>query len=250
MAKDDIYIESEQRLRRRIYYLITEKTQKLGEAISYRIARLFAGKVKANLRDYMHDWDYGPSMESRYKIKNLIDGIAVEKSTSIRGGYKTTIKNDDEGLLMFIEYGTGWLGDQFSYELQKTAGIGDSESVGWDYMINADDYVDGKYFIFNKDKKGYDPYIARTDFTPTRLTYKKYVRTKNGVVERTYKAKPNYSLIMSKGISPSFAIFNARFDIRNGLKSCKTMKEIENWLEVEESVLGNSNKMMEEFYGD
>ena len=239
--RDELYLESEQKLRRRIYYLITEKAQKFNEEISWKIASLFGTLVKRNLIDYANDENFGPAdWSSKQKIYDLVRGINVETSSSVKGGYKTTIRNDREGLLMFIEYGTGWLGDSFNSEFSQYGTYDDSEDVSWGYMLNSDYYINDKYFIFDKDSKDYNPYIAKTDFEPTRLTYKKTRKNRYGeYVEKTYirksfthKGGKPYTAIMSKGLAPSHAIYDARMIIKMGIKAHKTASELNNWLDM------------------
>ena len=255
-----MYLEAEQKLRRRIYYLITEKTQKFGEDISEAIAELFARKVKKGLEEFKLDREFGPQAGQQSRVDAIINGIKVSKSTSKKGGYRVTIRNDYEGLLMYIEYGSGWLGDQFKNE-------GDSDEVGWGYMNNEENYIPSKkhkgvlYFKFDlRHSNSKPPFLTVNDktmqaesYTETRVhTFKKkshYGEYKNGdisVRQKKYSKNKRENTIFSRGIKPQFIIFKARREVREFLEKYKTYQELKSAL-ISEGVYGGNS---EEQYGD
>ena len=71
-----------------------------------------------------------PEGESEDILYGIIDGISISEQTG--EGWVVNVPEDEEGLVMFLEYGTGLAGDN----APEVAGFNP-----WAYAVNRDSYI-------------------------------------------------------------------------------------------------------------
>ena len=140
------------------------------------------------------------------------------------GDWYVYIPEDPEGLVMFLEYGTGLDGDMSGHP------------EGWAYAVNEKDYVTyggREGFVFDKTPKDYTPYIDENDVvgltetkvfeserelvkvTSPRYKVRAYYRKRpHGAKTFTYKRKRD-NKVFSSGLVATKFIYDTIQDYRN-----------------------------------
>ena len=232
------------KFRRSLEAVINEKANKIANETSAKIVEAFTDRAKKKLEDYAVKNALDSS--SIAIVNRLKENISYVSEKSGRGSVYSyvRVKNDPDGLMMFLEYGTGLQG---SKNYHPEAG-----KRGWKYAINRDKYVRLQSAQFS-DVKGYgwffrkkpDSFLTKDDIPIHR--YEKvgqvehkisYIRKDTGkLVEytRTYKKKMKDSKsIFSQGLKPARFIYDTKQEFKNLFKETKglTVSELEKKLEI------------------
>lgn len=257
MPKSSEFKKSLKKFRRDLEYAINEKALRRGYDISFDVAEKFVDLAKNNLDKAQ------PAPESQHLIDNIKESIEVEafaktgRTLSRRSGENENkpkfatgavvrIPIDKEGLVMFLEYGTGLKGLRQPHP-ESTDSKVEGFKVGWQYAINRNKtktvmlrnsrneliqttqpcYIvrDGKRGFVFKYKSGV--YIDREDVIfrneyNTKYSWVKGYTDKNGRVVspyvryhkniKTYTSKNQY--VLSSGITPVRFIYDAKREIK------------------------------------
>lgn len=127
------------KFRRQIEAVVNERANRIANQVSAEIVDIFAQQAKLRLEKASKDF----SPESAHIISSLQDNIFVEKQ-DLSSVNKTTgkkkeriyasvrIKKDPQNLLMYLEYGTGLVGEKNSHP--------EAGKVGWEYALNRENY--------------------------------------------------------------------------------------------------------------
>lgn len=214
--------------------MIGERSRKFGEELSERLCEVFASRARQRLIKYSTPKDSNSSMQ----IQTLAQTIVAKKS-STGLGYEVSIPVDDEGLLLFLEYGTGLVGENQRHE--------EASAIGWKYALNRDLYTKGGGWFFNRyptrgdetaiaylDQKDITPVVSVTEYVSERGRVRGYV-TKTGKKVRGYTRKravpktksyqkTSTSTVWSKGLAPVKFIYNTKQELRNILDLFRSWK--------------------------
>lgn len=151
MAKDAIFVSGLKELRKSIKDKVSE-LQNLEDTLTEKICKTFVQRSRDRLLQKANTDQLG-------LIQSLLGNIYYRPAKS---GYQIIVRNDEEGLMMFLEYGTGLQGEAYRHP--------QASMVGWEYAMNVSDY---KNF---QDKSGWffqqrdNNYVDREDITIERRT--------------------------------------------------------------------------------
>lgn len=250
MPKDAEFKIALKKFRRSLEETINERALRIGEEKSKEIAEKFRDLAKQNLNNAQ------PASGSEGLISKIQESIEVNSSMrsltkAVRGskqakGYIVHIPIDKEGLVMFLEYGTGLKGKYNPHPESVEAKV-DGFKVGWNYAVHLNDsrpitfrnqygkkvtmnvpYYIKKYgktgFVFKK-KAG--KYIDREDLIfpivkKVQYNWVKGYTRKNGTRVKPYTRKSNKERIitskseyvLSEGIKPVRFIYDAKQEVR------------------------------------
>ena len=219
MAKNSQFSASMRKFRDKLRYFVMSQTEELTKEASEEVAKTIVRIAQNNLVNRAT-----PSPESKELITGLKNNISSYKNT-------ISIQSDPEGLMMFLEYGTG-INNKPHPEANK---------IGWEYGVNSD-----KYIIFKKtDQSGNNKirnmgwvferknnhYIDRNDWkisddSKFKTSYNERVRfyfRKDGTYVKSYtrkrphgpKVKSEKELVFSSGIKPVRYIYDAKKAVRD-----------------------------------
>ena len=239
--------------KRRLFKQINREMIDYGTKKSKKIAEEFVKIAKMNLEEAT------PAPESEHFISEIASRIKIKKrfrKASKKGkkinqhlvAYTINIPIDKQGLVMYLEYGTGIKGlrDQHEEARKKTfSGVPIKQKVRWEYAVNRHKYrtvmLKNRYnqrvkvtqpcyfvkdnhlgFVFKKRK---DSYIDADDiqfhnvleakaswvkgYPRNGKQVKAYVRYHKDL--RTYTTKNTY--VFSQGLTPVRFIYNAKKEI-------------------------------------
>lgn len=253
MPRDEEFRKALKKFRRNLEQNVNERALRRGYEMSYDVATDFVELAKNNLDKAQ------PAPESQNLIQQIRDSIVVESSRRtlsrrsgdnpdkprVADGFTVRVPMDKEGLVMFLEYGTGLSGLRNPHPESsdaKTQGF----KVGWQYAVNRNKFKtvtlrnnrnqsvrvtqpcyivrDGKRGFVFKYKKGV--YIDREDVLfkneyTTKYSWVKGYTDKNGRVvkpyvryhknAKTYISKSTY--VLSSGIKPVRFIYDAKKEV-------------------------------------
>jgi len=222
--------ESLRKARDKVYYLINRKLKRFENILVVKICECFAYRAGQRLR--LNATPYGDSEE---QIDALAESITVRPLDD--GSCSVVIPVDQEGLFMFLEFGTGLVGEADKHE--------EADEVGWEYGMHRDRYVRGGWFFKRENSqrtKGesyeetHKAYVDMSDEYPVveqrhkvyvseRGKVKGYTR-KDGRYVRSYtrkRANPKVSeydyqvvhknSVFSRGLKPTRYIYNTKQEI-------------------------------------
>ena len=163
-------------------------------ASAERVGELFAKKFVERARDRLGK---NNNAKDQSIIEKLKGNIYAREG---KDGWQIVIRQDPEGLMTFLEYGTGLLGQGSS----ETDGHPEAIKIGWDYRQN--DYIGNPAYRTVNNKRGWffrssDPniYIDKNDSD----------RREGG------------TLIFSQGIEPVRYIYETRIEFENLIRKSK-----------------------------
>lgn len=233
MARTNAFNAAETKARENFKQAINDRLLERGEEISKQLAEQFVEEARNNLIS-----NSNPAPESIGLISRIANSITYKKtSEDNKKGYIVRIPMDREGLVMFLEYGTGLMGKNYSKIDSDFAH--EANSIGWKYAIHENRYKTRKKtgkrgFIFTPTKGYYidkdDEYIVEPSYEEqiTKVLIKGYVRVSKKTGKVT-TVKPYYrsqrkmvqkstGKIISSGITPVRFIYKAKNSILNSLK--------------------------------
>lgn len=254
MPRNEDFAAALKKFRRDFEENINERALRRGEEISEQIAQKFVGLVKSNLDRA------DPAPESKGIIESIKESIHYDKTSralsrrqSYKGkypkvaeGYVAYIPVDKEGMVMFLEYGTGLKGKENPHPESVEAEV-EGFKIGWRYAVHLNEsrpvthsnrfgkkitenlpyYVNlfgKKGFVFKKKNNNY---IDREDIvfkSEKKVKYnwvKGYVRkdgtrvkpyTRYSKKGRTITSKTQY--VLSSGIKPTRFVYDAKQEIK------------------------------------
>lgn len=220
MSRDETFEASMKKAVGRIRYLIRTKSRNLENEVSLRICECFVKRARARLLQRATP----ATAESEAQVLELAYSIRTRMLPDGRG-YSVRIPADREGLFMFLEFGTGLVGEGQAHP--------EASNIGWEYGVNRENYISGGW-IFNPNPnipyrftskgemtynmRGLEPvgeetgfaYIDQNDHYPMRENKK--VKSKKGKVY-TYVRERNR--VFSRGLVPTRYIYDTKQDIKN-----------------------------------
>jgi hypothetical protein len=227
--------DSIRKAKNKVYYLLRTKARKFENEIAKRICECFVERARQRLLLYSNPKD-GVSQAA---IAQIVDSITVRTLPDGRG-YTVLIPRDEEGLFMYLEYGTGLLGEENGHEESG----GGYRKLDWQYNIGDPDIrtIYGSW-VFSRDGKRSSPaYVDDNDINPI-ITTKKYKTEPTRVRATTTKKGPRKSFIrkprkhesaektiiaenavMSKGIAPVRYIYNTKMEIFELYRTLKSFR--------------------------
>ena len=220
--------------RRRVYQMIGERSRNFGEELSRRLCEVFAYRAQERLIKYSTPKD----SQSAMQVRELASTI-VAKSSSTGKGYEVSIPVDEEGLLLFLEYGTGLVGEANEHE--------EASAVGWRYAINRELYTKGGGWFFDRyptrgdetsiayvDANDITPVISKTTRTSNSQWVSGYTRKDGVVVKRYHRKRANpktttyererRGIVWSRGLVPVKFIYNTKQELREILDLFRSYK--------------------------
>ena len=225
-------------MRRRVYQMIGERSRKFGEELSRRLCEVFALRARDRLLTYATPKDN----ESYSQLVDLASTI-VAKESSTGLGYEVSIPVDNEGLLLFLEYGTGTMG---ALDEHPEAG-----KVGWKYALNRESYINEGWF-FNRyptrrnssigefetavaylDANDINPVKNRVRYVSERVRVKGYPRDGKKVKSYTRKRPVAKTKVyeyddsgtaFSRGLLPVRFIYDTKQELREILDLFRSYK--------------------------
>lgn len=168
--------------------------------------------------------------EASAESENLITDIAFENIYIDEPTGEVRVTSDAEGLVLFLEYGTGLTGR----ENNTSDGLADANRVGWNYALHANRYKklrNGRQGWFFENKN--EHYVDKNDWIPpeestVKSTYRQrvrfYIRQRNGRTEyvKSYarkrphgpKIRSTKNLVFSSGIKPIRYMYEAKKKVK------------------------------------
>lgn len=230
MSRDARFEASLKKLRKGLERSIDFRTQDICRKASAGIAQTFAEVSTKRLVEGATPLDSASSS----KVNNIANSI-----THFQEGNRAVafVPIDEEGLTLFLEYGTGLVGENSNNKLIETSKKrSDADRVGWEYAINRDKYKtlpsNGKVGWFFTKKP--DSYIDANDTVIERKDKKLVLSTeiiqptiRNGVrvkgytrTMRRWKSKKNS--VFTEGLKPIRFFGRTRSDIKAILTEAKS----------------------------
>lgn len=253
MARNADFEKSLSLFKKNFTEAVNKKIMEFGEEKSLELAQTFVELTKRNLDNAQ------PAPESQHFIQKIKDSIKIKKTKQYsedkkKVGYTINIPVDSDGLVMFLEYGTGLEGLRNPHP-ETSKSLAQEFKIGWDYAVNRNNtktvymrnsknqqvaiqqpcYItrNGKRgFVFRKTAKSYID-MADVQFKNTYETkyswvsgYDRVVKKKNGEVKtihikpytRYHKNPITYTsrttYVLSSGIKPVRFIYNAKLELR------------------------------------
>lgn len=231
------------KLRRQIEEYVNERALKIGREKSKEVAELFQKTARETLLS-----NSNASPESEHLIQSIANSITVEEDTrtlsrrtgtgsknKVETGYVVRVPIDREGLVVFLEYGTGLEGLRDQHEEVKLG------SVNWEYANRRNEVnpITGQpHYITRDGKRGFvfrdklNNYIDANDvkfhnqYTITERWVKGYVRSDGTIVKPYKRHLKNPKLItrkktyvLSSGIKPVRFIYKAKQEVRYAINN-------------------------------
>lgn len=221
MSKDADFSKSMKKFRDNLRYFIKHQTEKVAETTSTEVAKAFVRVAQDTLVERAT-----PSPESKSLVNSLKSNISSYKNT-------VSVETDPEGLMLFLEYGTGLTGRN-----NNTAeGLNDASAVGWNYAsrlnegryvrmkktgnlgwiferkddhyVDSDDWIIPKTSKFQVSERERVRWYFRIGKDGKRHLVKSYTRKRR---------KPKYrnkNLVFTTGLKPTRYIFDTKQKIRS-----------------------------------
>ena len=210
MAQNQIFQNSLNTVKKQIRSFIDKAQKDMTEEISKLVAYTFRDVARRRLIKTNN-----AISQQQAVIKNVAQSIMVRKYKS---GYKIVLsrQTDPEGLLMFLEFGTGLVGKENPH---SWAG-----GIGWQYAINEENYKtrsNGKEGWFWRPQGDNTKYIDKDDMVENyKRTYNAYrLKPEHPRYGRTtkfwetHRFTGNPRVVFSSGIKPLRFLYRTRLDI-------------------------------------
>ncbi len=231
MPKNHDFAKSMKKFRDNLRSLAQKEVEIAGQSVKEDICYTIMQLAQDRLLQYSE-----ASPESESLVESIADNIYVDDESG-----EVRVKSDPEGLLLFLEYGTGLVGR----DNNTTEGLADADKVGWKYatkfgVLGHYKKVKDRYgWIFERDSEHYlgkDDWVIpkETKFHQTdREKVRFYFRTRNGKREfvKSYSRKrphgptarikdkngnPVYkNLVFTAGIKPIRFMYEARKKVKD-----------------------------------
>ncbi len=244
MAKGLVDIKASfKQTRNRIEDYINERANHKANEITSKIVDLFVKRAKDRLDRFADDESVDG--ESASLVKALKGNISSEKSDYPKNYNVVRFKRDPYGLMMYLEYGTGLVGEQNKHP--------DADYAGWSYAINRNRYkrLPSMYY---SNTKGYGwfftrkptSFVSKSDVDIHQYTRDEIVKVQQHiVVKRGKRAGTEYDRmqpyhkksqssrsIFTQGIKPVRFIYDTTQEIRGLFKYKKqTLSDLEKGIE-------------------
>lgn len=208
MSKNSQFSASMRKFRDKLRYFVTSQTEELTKEASEEVAKTLVRLARNRLVSRAN-----PSAESKELISELKENITSYKNT-------VSIQSDPEGLMLFLEYGTGLtekkhpeankIGWNYAGNADKYKKIG--ERYGWIFERKNNHYVSEDDWVIPKESKFQTSYRERVRFyfRKDRTYVKSYTRTR----PHGPKLKSDKNLVFSSGLKPIRYIYDSKQKIR------------------------------------
>ena len=245
MAQNQIFQNSLNNVKKQLRSFIDKAQKDMTEEISKLVAYTFRDVARRRLIKTNN-----AISQQQAVIKNVAQSIMVRKYKS---GYKVVLsrQTDPEGLLMFLEFGTGLVGKANPH---SWAG-----SIGWKYAINENEnskqnpklphYVtrsNGKRGWFWRPQGDNTRYIDKDDMVENyKRSYDAYklkpehpIFGKTTPLWKTYRITGNPRVVFSSGIKPLRFLYRTRLDIVKAINRANgDIEKIKQELEILRSAI-------------
>ena len=227
MSQHPNFRTSIEALRKHISRTVSDRAERIASEVTRSATEIFVNNAKKYL-----DESTPKDENSARLIEDIKNNIYSSKSSSSDHSYNVTIEADPEGLVLFLEYGTGLMGLAYGHE--------NDDLVKWNYASNlgashgADRYVshNGSIGWFFSSKRG--TYIDKNDespvevYRPTREWFDVRSYERNGHIVRSHKrryrrwtnVKIRPESVFTEGLKPIRYIYRATEDVRRALEKC------------------------------
>lgn len=188
MPKTDLYVSGLKELKKTIKNRISE-LQNLEDTLTEKICATFVKRARNRLFQNSNTQQQG-------LIQSLLGNIYYRKT---KNGSQIVVRNDEEGLMMFLEYGTGLQGEAYKHP--------QSQNIGWEYAMNVSDYKSfndklgwffqdkGNNYIDNSDiviEKKTTNSVFSQGIKPVRYIYDTWIEIQDVIT----RSKGDYSLMV------------------------------------------------------
>lgn len=225
------------KFRRQLYAVVNERANRVANEVSAEVVKVFVNNAKARLDKASSDF----TPESSIMISSIKDNIYYETEpyffkNKTSGRYESVnrsfvrVRNDPQNLLMFLEYGTGLVGESQPHP--------EANSISWDYAINKPKYrklptrendtFGGLGWFFTRKPNSI---MSKNDEPIHRyavdeiVVYEQTITTKKGLVykrRQPYHKKRKGSFSgFSQGIKPIRFIYDTKQEIKNLFKASR-----------------------------
>lgn len=224
-----------QKFRRQLDAVINERANRIKNEVSQKIVKTFEKRAKKRL-DNFASGEGSKSANIIYSLKNNII-VDIYENT---GEALVRVKMDKEGLMMFLEYGTGIAG---SYNEHPEA-----RKIGWLYVTNPKHYKRPLNTIPSLKYNGYgwffykgNTYIGNSDYENITFKYSKSQQVSGYTIKhgkragtfvkpyiRNVKSKPDRVIdyaVFTQGIKPLRYMYDTRIEMQKLLDKCKTISD-------------------------
>lgn len=218
--------------RRSIEARVNERANRVANEVSGEVVKVFVKRAKKRLINSAKNFTY----DTAQNVTRLVDNITYEEQPYFEIG-KTTgkpkevtrayvrVRRDPQDLLMYLEYGTGLVGEAHRHP--------EASKIGWQYGVNREKYVSlpktktGKGWIFTRkptstvlkdDVPIHRYWTERIIFVNQVITIKKGKnagKTYKRVQPYHRKTKTSHS-VFSEGMKPVRYIYDTKQEL-NGL---------------------------------
>lgn len=185
---------------------------------SSKMTTLFAEAFVAGAKKRLLDRATPRDDVSKAKVQSVAKSIHIGKSSDDMS--KTVIvPKGDEGLGMFLEYGTGLVGNSQKHPQSK--------SIGWEYAVNRDNYTYRKASPDIAGKLGFtfyrgNNYLDKNDINPLyRVSYKYVKKTGKTYVYHYW----NRQWVHSQGLKPLRYMYDTRISLSGILSRYKKLPD-------------------------
>lgn len=242
MPRDRVLTKSLNKLRDDVQSMVSARADRIMEGLSKSITDAFVNNVQKRLISRATPKD----TQSAMLVQNIADSIVVDESVwAGKYEYRIVIPRDPEGLVMFLEFGTGLVG--------YTQGNPDATKYGWSYAVNRNSYVYKKHegrlgFIFEKtgtnyiDRDDESPNISVKQYTPTKQWgggftdkngryVKRYRRARNrrrdGTLSPVIKKYQQDDWVFSEGLYPLRYFYDTKMEFKKLLSDIGKIKRFD-----------------------
>ena len=261
MARNEAFERALKIFKKDFSELVNNKLVGIGNDMSFLVAEGFVNNARNNLDRAT------PAPESAHLIEEIKQSISIspverkKDGEKITVGHKVNIPIDNEGLVMFLEYGTGLVGDRNKHpQTDALKAYSGGRVMNWKYAVNKDKYrpvkmrnkfnrqvdVNLPYYTERDGKKGFvfikqpNRYIDSNDTVFMNNPYtSKYswvrgyeVKNKDGEVIRRVRPYVRYNVkpkthyykreyVFSEGLKPTRFIYDAKLQTIQALNNIK-----------------------------
>lgn len=195
-----------------------------GEEIEKDLSRQIANAVQSGARYKLQTRATPKNGAYEYDIQKVANNIIVSEDYD---GHIVTVEDDQEGLAMFLEFGTGIAG----YEEEHP----EASEVGWDYAINSDRYTYARSGPNGRPVRGFKfkdigNYLDAHDVNPIYMHSVKdvrpavYVSHTKAYIDKNGRYMPSHDrLIHRKGGHYEYHQYYPQWVLSRGLKPIRYM---------------------------
>lgn len=168
-GKSGISRDQIDKFKRQSARFMNETSREYSNEVTETLVKAYTLGIKSRLKE--GGYEQAKNDTSKRIVDELVNSIHYkEAETYLDPYFETIVPVDENGIMLYLEYGTGLKGEKNSN--------GYGESNGWNYAINRDDYRSVADFNPYKKNSGiwnpdYDPIVHKLGFvfTPDKDTF-------------------------------------------------------------------------------